>query len=337
MTDTPAIEAEGLVKRYDGVRALDGLTLSVDRGEFFGLLGPNGAGKTTFIETLVGLVEPTAGQAAVFGNDVETEQQAVRNHVSVAPQEFNVDRFFPIQEVLEHAARMHGVRASDARERAAEALASVGLAARGDRKFRALSGGMKRRFLLARALVSEPDLLILDEPTAGVDVELRRDIWDVVQGLNEDGMTILLTTHYIEEAERLCDRVCVVDGGQTVVVDTPGQLRRRGTDTIRVGISGQRVRANQLRAVDGVDDVAVTSDGVTVRAERAESVLAAVVTAVSRQGRTIETLEVDRASLEDAFVELTGPGADGSGGPESDEPAADRPSERSRQSSPTEQ
>ena len=311
MSEPPAIEATDLRKQYDGVRALDGLTLSVEQGEFFGLLGPNGAGKTTFIEALVGLAELTGGRAAVFGNDVRTETQAVRERVSVAPQEFNVDRFFPIREVLEHAARVHGVRAEAARERAADALGSVGLAGKADRKFRALSGGMKRRFLLARALVSDPDLLVLDEPTAGVDVELRRDIWDVVRGLNDDGMTILLTTHYIEEAERLCDRVCVVDKGRTVAVDTPAQLRRRGTDTIQVETDRRGVRTDPLRAIDGVDDVAVADAAVTVRADRAEPVLAAVVRALSRQGLAVETLSVDRASLEDVFVELTGP--DGGG------------------------
>ena len=182
---TAAIDARDMRKAYGDVQALDGLSFTVEAGEFFGLLGPNGAGKTTFINTLVGLARLDAGTAEVFGLDVRDDYRAVRDKVGVAPQEYNVDRFFPIEEVLEHKAGYHGFGPREASERAADALETVGIAEKADTRFDWLSGGMKRRFMLARALVSDPDLLILDEPTAGVDVQLRRDLWSVIEDLNE--------------------------------------------------------------------------------------------------------------------------------------------------------
>src|SRR6056297_4088655 len=230
----PALEIQNLKKQYDGVCALDGVTLSVPEGSFFGLLGPNGAGKTTFINILVGLVRRSGGRAEVFGHDVEDDYQQARDAIGVAPQEFNVDRFFPIREVLEHKAGYHGIPAAEARERADDVLKRVGIYEKRDTRFDWLSGGMKRRFLIARALVTDPDLLILDEPTAGVDVQLRHDLWDLITDLNEAGTTILLTTHYIEEAERLCDEVAILDSGNLLTVATPEELMDRGPDEIRV-------------------------------------------------------------------------------------------------------
>ncbi|MFU8867360.1 ABC transporter ATP-binding protein, partial [Natronococcus sp.] len=230
----PAIETTDLVKEYGDLRALQELSLTVEEGEFFGLLGPNGAGKTTFINTLVGLVRKTGGEARVFGHDVEDDYRQARDAIGLAPQEFNVDRFFPIREVLMHKAGYHGIPEDEAGERADEVLKRVGIYDKRNERFDWLSGGMKRRLLLARALVTEPDLLILDEPTAGVDVQLRHDLWELVTELNEEGTTVLLTTHYIEEAERLCDRVAIMNEGQKVTVATPDDLKTRGTDTIAV-------------------------------------------------------------------------------------------------------
>ena len=213
-----AIRVCDLRKSYGDVQALDGLSLSVDEGEFFGLLGPNGAGKTTLINVLVGLVRATGGEASVFGYDVVDHYREVRDRIGLAPQEYNVDRFFPIQEVLEHKAGYHGFDRRTASRRALEALEIVGIAGKADARFHQLSGGMKRRFMLARALVSGPELLILDEPTAGVDVQLRHDLWEIIERMNAAGTTVLLTTHYIEEAERLCDRVAILDQGRKVEV-----------------------------------------------------------------------------------------------------------------------
>ena len=304
MSGSVAIAAEDLVKEYEGTRALDGFSVSVDRGEFFGLLGPNGAGKTTFIETLVGLSGPTSGTAAVFGHDVVTDRRAVRQRVGLAPQEYNVDRFFPIREVLEHKAGYHGIPRETAQARADWALDRVGLQEKAGATFKSLSGGMKRRVLLARALVTDPDLLILDEPTAGVDVQLRREIWDVVQDLNEGGMTVLLTTHYIKEAERLCDRVCIMEAGRSVAVDTPAELRRRGTDTYHLGVAGRPPRGT-LDGIDEVVSVERTDAGLAVEAGRSSGALPAVITALTEAGVTVTDVETEPTTLEDVFVDMT--------------------------------
>jgi ABC-2 type transport system ATP-binding protein len=302
---TAAIEVSGLVKEYGELRALDGLDLRVEDGEFFGLLGPNGAGKTTFIEILVGLTRKTDGTAAVFGHDVVDDYRDARDAIGLAPQEFNVDRFFPIREVLEHKAGYHGVPAAEASERADAALKRVGIYDKRDERFDWLSGGMKRRLLLARALVTDPDLLILDEPTAGVDVQLRRDLWNVVRELNENGTTVLLTTHYIEEAERLCDRVAVMDEGRVLDVATPDDLMSRGTDTISVTLANAPESPPAFEA-DAVLDASVAGDRLTVRVEDGGRAVADVVTALQAAGHQIVDLDVSRTSLEEIFVEMTG-------------------------------
>jgi len=301
---TLAIDAERLVKEYGEVRALDGFSLAVEEGEFFGLLGPNGAGKTTFINVLVGLARATAGQASVFGHDVEADYRAVRDHVGLSPQEFNVDRFFPIREVLAHKAGYHGVSPDEATRRADEALRTVGLYEKRDTRFDWLSGGMKRRFLLARALVTDPDLLILDEPTAGVDVELRRELWQLVRELNDAGTTILLTTHYIEEAERLCDRVAIVDDGRNVEVASPDELRQRGTDTLVVTLAEAPLAVPEFDAA-GVHDVTLDGATIEVRADGAGAVAPDVLHALDAAGHTVRHLDVRRATLEDVFVDMT--------------------------------
>jgi ABC-2 type transport system ATP-binding protein len=300
----PAIDVRELRKSYGDVQALDGLSLTVESGEFFGLLGPNGAGKTTFINSLVGLVHADGGTAEVFGFDVEADYREARDRIGLAPQEYNVDRFFPIHEVLEHKAGYHGVPHDEAEERAAEALKTVGIWDKRDTRFDWLSGGMKRRFVLARALVSDPDLLILDEPTAGVDVELRRDLWELITDLNDDGTTILLTTHYIEEAERLCDRVAIMNEGNKVEVATPQDLMERGTDTVEVGLSEAPTTAPTLD-VEGVHSVTVEGDTLLVTAAGGSTLAPAVMRDLESQGYTVTSLDVRRASLEEVFVDLT--------------------------------
>ena len=300
----PAIYTRDLRKSYDDVQALDGLDLTVDRGEFFGLLGPNGAGKTTFINTLVGLARTDGGTAEVFGYDVEADYREARDRIGLAPQEFNVDRFFPIIEVLEHKAGYHGIGGDVARERAEEALKTVGIWEKRDTRFDWLSGGMKRRFVLARALVSNPDLLILDEPTAGVDVQLRHDLWEIINRMNDAGTTILLTTHYIEEAERLCDRVAIMDSGRNVEVATPGDLMSRGTDTIDIGLADP-LRTQPSLSVEGVTDVTVTEDGLSVTAAGGSQTAPELMRALEASGHTVTSLDIRRASLEEVFVDLT--------------------------------
>ena len=306
----PAIRTEDLSKDYGDVRALDELSLSVEAGQFFGLLGPNGAGKTTFINVLVGLVERTGGEAAVFGHDVVEDYRAVRERIGIAPQEFNVDRFFPIREVLMHKAGYHGAPKDEAARRADEALKTVGIYEKRDTKFTFLSGGMKRRLVLARALVSEPDLLILDEPTAGVDVELRRDLWDIITDLNDAGTTILLTTHYIEEAERLCEEVAIVDEGRKIAVASPTELKRRGTDTITIGLEEQPASTPDVATgpigEGTVESVTLDGDELRVSAKRANAVAPELVRRLDALGHQATTLDIEPASLEEVFVDLTG-------------------------------
>ena len=299
-----AIRADGLEKAYGDVRALDGLSFEVDRGEFFGLLGPNGAGKTTFINILVGLVRKSGGTAEVFGFDVEDDYREARDRIGLAPQEFNVDRFFPIHEVLEHKAGYHGVPTSEAAERAERALKTVGIWEKRDTRFDWLSGGMKRRFLLARALVTDPELLILDEPTAGVDVQLRRDLWRVIERLNADGTTILLTTHYIEEAERLCDRVAIVDSGRIVEVATPDELRSRGTDQVFVTLSKAPKTPPELD-VDGIVDTRLEGETLVVTAQGGGRVTPELLRTLEYGGYEVLDLDIRRASLEEVFVDMT--------------------------------
>jgi ABC-2 type transport system ATP-binding protein len=299
-----AISTTDLEKSYGDVQALDGLSLSVERGEFFGLLGPNGAGKTTFINVLVGLVRKSGGEASVFGHDVEDEYREARDRIGLAPQEFNVDRFFPIREVLMHKAGYHDISTAEARERADEALRTVGIYDKRETRFDWLSGGMKRRFMLARALVSDPDLLILDEPTAGVDVELRRDLWEIITELNDDGTTILLTTHYIEEAERLCDEVAIMDSGRKVTVASPDELMARGNDTIRLQLREPPAR---VPAIDNerVESVDLDDDHLVATASQGGEVAPDLIRQLDRHGHTVVDIDISRTSLEEVFVELT--------------------------------
>ena len=299
----PAIETVDLVKEYGDLRALQELSLTVEEGEFFGLLGPNGAGKTTFINTLVGLVRKTGGEARVFGHDVEDDYQQARDAIGVAPQEFNVDRFFPIKEVLMHKAGYHGIPDDEAAERADEVLKRVGIYDKRNERFDWLSGGMKRRLLLARALVTDPDLLILDEPTAGVDVQLRHDLWELVTELNEEGTTILLTTHYIEEAERLCDRVAIMNEGRKVTVATPDELKTRGTDTISVQLESAPAVAPDLKAY--AHETSVSGDHLEVRVDDGGSIAPRLLNDLEAMGYEITDLEISRTSLEEIFVDLT--------------------------------
>jgi len=315
---TAAIEVEDLRKRYEEVRALDGVSLSVPEGSFFGLLGPNGAGKTTFINILVGLVRRTDGRAEVFGHDVDDDYREARDAIGLAPQEFNVDHFFPIREVLEHKAGYHGIPSDEAAERADEVLKQVGIYEKRDTRFNWLSGGMKRRFMLARALITDPDLLILDEPTAGVDVQLRHDLWDLITELNESGTTILLTTHYIEEAERLCDEVAILDSGNLLTVATPEELMDRGPDKIRVTLRDAPATAPDLPMFTGaggsgdrIEAVEMDGEQLVVTATKGGLVAPDLVRALDRAGHEIVDFDISRTSLEEVFVDMTREGGSG--------------------------
>lgn len=214
---TAAITIRGLRKTYpNGMQALRGLDLDVEQGDFFALLGPNGAGKSTTIGILSSLVTKSEGQVSIFGHDLDTELMAAKRCIGVVPQEFNFSQFEKCQDILVTQAGFYGIPASEARERAEHYLRRLSLWDKRDVPSRMLSGGMKRRLMIARALIHEPRLLILDEPTAGVDIEIRRSMWQFLEEINAQGVTIILTTHYLEEAEQLCRNIAIIDKGQII-------------------------------------------------------------------------------------------------------------------------
>ena len=220
-----ALQIDDLFKRYPtGTEALRGVSLDIEDGEFFGLLGPNGAGKSTLIHCATGLAQPTAGSIRVFGHDAIGHYEQARLAVGLAPQDLNLDWFLTAAETLDYHGGYFGMPKRERRERTAELLDAFSLTSKRDDRTRTLSGGMKRRLILARALMHRPRLLILDEPTAGVDVELRLELWQYVQRINEEGTTILLTTHYLEEAERLCDRIAFINDGEIVAQGSSAEL-----------------------------------------------------------------------------------------------------------------
>jgi ABC-2 type transport system ATP-binding protein len=223
--DAHALEITDLVKRYPtGTEALKSVSLQIEAGEFFGLLGPNGAGKSTLIHCTTGLAQPTSGEIRVFGHDAIHHYEQARLAVGLAPQDLNLDWFLTVEESLDYHAGYFGMRKQERRERTKELLETFSLTEKKDDRTRTLSGGMKRRLILARALMHRPPLLILDEPTAGVDVELRLELWHYVQRINAEGTTILLTTHYLEEAEQLCNKIAFINGGQIVAQGTSDEL-----------------------------------------------------------------------------------------------------------------
>ncbi|MDQ3728553.1 MAG: ABC transporter ATP-binding protein [Actinomycetota bacterium] len=227
-----ALDINGLTKRYPtGVEALRDVSLQIPDGALFGLLGPNGAGKSTLIHCSTGLAVPTSGEIRIFGNDAITDYAEARRAVGLAPQELNVDHFLTLEETLDFHGGYFGMPKRERRERTKELLDAFSLTEKRNDRTRTLSGGMKRRLILARALMHRPRLLILDEPTAGVDVELRLELWHYVQRINEEGTTVLLTTHYLEEAEQLCDRIAFINDGQIVAEGSSDEL------SVKYGVS----------------------------------------------------------------------------------------------------
>jgi ABC-2 type transport system ATP-binding protein len=227
-TKPKALDINALEKTYPtGVEALKAVDLEIEDGEFFGLLGPNGAGKSTLIHCTTGLAQPTAGEIKIFGHDAIADYADARQAVGLAPQELNLDWFLTVEETLDYHAGYFGMPKKERRERAAELIEVFSLYAKRKERTRTLSGGMKRRLILARALMHRPRLLILDEPTAGVDIELRLELWQYVQRINEEGTTILLTTHYLEEAEQLCDKIAFINEGEIAACGSVGELSAR--------------------------------------------------------------------------------------------------------------
>jgi len=302
-----AIEAVGLTKIYGrggkAAPALDHVDLAIPRGSLFGLLGPNGAGKSTFINILAGLVVRTAGTARVWGHDVADDPRRARSAIGVVPQEPNIEAFFTPRETLEIQAGFYGV---PRRERRSDALlAAMGLADKANAYARTLSGGMRRRLLIAKALVHAPPVLVLDEPTAGVDIELRQGLWRYVRELNDAGTTILLTTHYLEEAERLCDRIAIIDHGRVIACDTTAALLAR-LDAKELRVTVDRDLADLPAALAGFDVTLLDGRRLVFRYRRGRTHVADLLDAVRAAGLGIVDLTTAEAGLEDVFRSLTG-------------------------------
>ena len=321
-----AVEVRGLVKIYaasgqsQAREALKAIDLAIPRGSLFGLLGPNGAGKSTLINILAGLVNKTAGDASVWGFDIDRETRNARSAIGVVPQELNIDPFFTPRELLDLQAGFYGVPAS--RRRTAELLEAVGLGSHADAYARTLSGGMRRRLMVAKAMVHAPPVLVLDEPTAGVDVELRRQLWDHVRELNRRGTTVLLTTHYLEEAEELCDTIAIINHGQVVACESTrtlvGQLDRK-TLTLVVDRDLAEVPPNLAALpVEGAVELA-SGRRLVVRYRPSRVRIDAILAAVSQAGLGIADLTTEEADLEDIFLSITrgddGETREGHGGP----------------------
>ena len=298
-----AIEIKRLRKVYEGgVVALQGINLSIPQGSFYGLLGPNGAGKTTTIGIITGLVNITEGSATIMGYDSVKDFRQARKLVGLSPQELNFDVFFNTEELLELQAGYYGLPNKEAKYRAALMLEQFGLTEKRKSRSRELSGGMKRRVQIAKALVHDPPIVILDEPTAGVDIELRHMLWDYLRQINKEGKTILLTTHYIEEAEHLCEIVSIINDGKIIATDSPKEL------TMSHGMSGLEITLSSK-----LDNLEMDSwnykkidNKIRIDTSHPEKNMATIISRISDQGGNIDNVKIYRSTLEDVFMKLTG-------------------------------
>ena len=286
--------------------ALCGVDLTIEDGQFYGLLGPNGAGKTTTIHILSGLVLKNQGITEIYGKDTVKDYRFTRSQLGIAHQELPIDWFFPLEKLLYFHAGYYGITQKKAKPRVEELLDRLGLQEKRSSRLRQLSGGMKRRYQLAKALVHDPKIIILDEPTAGVDVELRHELWDYLRELHQNGKTILLTTHYIEEAELLCEKVGIIDKGKIIKEGSPADLTRElGKAGINVHITGWNDELNKALS----DYSFMLEDNrlhFTVR--NPEEVMASIIQILSNHGCHIHSISTEKSSLEDVFLSLTGKG-----------------------------
>jgi ABC-2 type transport system ATP-binding protein len=301
----PIISVEGLSKTYaGGFQALKDVSLTIDRGEIFALLGPNGAGKTTLIGVTCGIVNPTAGRVMAGGHDVVKDYRAARTKIGLVPQELSTDAFETVWATVNFSRGLFGKPKNTAYVE--KVLRDLSLWDKKDSKIMALSGGMKRRVMIAKALSHEPQILFLDEPTAGVDVELRRDMWEMVRGLRESGVTIILTTHYIEEAEEMADRIGVISRGELILVEEKTELMRKlGKKQLTLHLQAplsavpQGLAGYDLSLANEGADLVYTFD-----AQAEDTGIAALLRRLSEQGVDFKDLRTEQSSLEDIFVNL---------------------------------
>ena len=303
-----AIEVRGLEKTYRGTgktpakQALTGIDLTIPRGSFFGLLGPNGAGKSTLINILGGLVVKTGGQASIWGFDITSDPRNARGAIGIVPQELNMDPFFTPMESLEMQAGFYGV--PKAERRTEEILAAVGLLDKKDAYARTLSGGMKRRLLVAKALVHNPPVVVLDEPTAGVDVDLRKQLWAYIKTLHAQGTTIVLTTHYLEEAQELCDTIAIINHGAVIACEPTPQILRR-LDKRTLVIIPQTELTAPPAALEGLDATVRKDGALAITYGSGARTVEELLDRVKAAGIAIKDLSTEEPDLEDVFVALT--------------------------------
>jgi ABC-2 type transport system ATP-binding protein len=308
-----ALVLSQLVKTYkNGIQALRGIDLDVAEGDFFALLGPNGAGKTTVIGIVTSLVNKTGGRVEVFGHDLDTDLAAAKSCIGVVPQEINFNQFETILTIVINQAGFYGIKRALARERAEKYLKQLQLWDRRNSIARSLSGGMKRRLMIARALMHEPRLLILDEPTAGVDIEVRRSMWDFLRNINEQGTTIILTTHYLEEAENLCRNIAIIDRGRIIERDNMANvLRKLQTE---VFVFNSREPMNVLPQLPGFKLTLPDSHTLEVEVSKGQS-LNDIFARLSSQGIQVDSMRNKVNRLEELFIRLVDAGEKGDAGP----------------------
>ena len=298
-----AIHIDNVKKRYGSLQALGGVSLKIGAGEFFGLLGPNGAGKTTLISIIAGLARADEGSVSIQGHDVVTDYRRARQCLGVVPQELVFDPFFTVRETLRMQSGYFGISKNDAW--IDEVMHHLDLTTKADSNMRSLSGGMKRRVLVAQALVHKPPVIMLDEPTAGVDVELRQTLWNFIGRLNREGHTVVLTTHYLEEAQALCSRIAMLKSGQVVALDSTAALigRISGSQLV-VKLSGGKLPSS-LHALVSHPDELLAGDQYTLRVNHHDEI-EGILSTIRGSGAKLEDLQLHQADLEDVFIQVMG-------------------------------
>ncbi len=307
-----AIEVTGLGKTYDTLTAVKDLSLSVNSGEIFGLLGPNGAGKSTTLRILITTLKPTSGQATILGHDVVTEADTVRQLIGYVPQERAIDRFLTGREHLLLLGDLYHLPKEESVKRIQELLKLVDLEDHADRVAKTYSGGMKRKLDIACGLLPNPKILFLDEPTLGLDVQSRLNVWDYVRRLRDQGMTIVMTTNYLDEADQLCDRIAIIDGGQIRVTGSPKELKAGlGGDGVSLSLGDATPAlidklAEEIKNLSFIRSIRTHEEGLDIRVDAPEKALPALFEATSRIGCRLEGIEYRRPRLDDVFITYTG-------------------------------
>jgi len=306
MSDT-VVDVQGLVKHFDGVTAVAGISFAVQSGELFGFLGPNGAGKTTTVRLLTGVLEPTKGTAAIQGHDIRSQSLLSRAHIAVVPEEANVYLDLSVWQNIMLMAELYGIPNKQRTRKAVELLDLLGLTERSKQKARTLSKGLRQRLMLCTALVTEPEILFLDEPTSGLDVQSKQIIHQIIRQLNSKRLTVFLTTHNMDEAEKMCSRVAIINNGQIAAIDTPEGLRSavRSRQFVEVSFSGQLPILEELRSLHGVSSVDFTDNTIRLYSKAPGQTAAEVVYFARSKNIEIEQLCTKKPSLEEVFLYFT--------------------------------